>query len=99
MKWTTMVPDVRSLSGTKEDAGHSAAHTGGASSSDRQSPGAISGVERLSPKLTSRSAQTEIPPDGYSLPGELLPPHLQVCYRYWALGVVCIALYCIAIRN
>jgi hypothetical protein len=54
MKWTTMVPDVR----------------------------AISGLERVSPKLMSRSAQTEVPPDGFSLhiPGdETLPPvYLQV---------------------
>ena len=77
MKWTTMVPDVRSVAGTAQhDA--AAASTSHAGSADRQSPGAISGVERLSPKLTSRSVQTEVPADGFSLPADLLPPHLQV---------------------
>ena len=77
MKWTTMVPDVRSTSGQKEDSSRRRSPDG-ADSDDRQSPGAISGVERISPKLTSRSVQTDIPPDGFSLPGEFPPVYLQV---------------------
>ena len=71
-----MVPDVRNSPSPKDEAAHPADNAG--ETANRQSPGAISGVERISPKLTSRSVQTDIPPDGFSLPGEFPPVYLQV---------------------
>ena len=78
MKWTTMVPDVRNSPSPKDEAAHPADNAAAGDAANRQSPGAISGVERISPKLTSRSVQTDIPPDGFSLPGEFPPVYLQV---------------------
>ena len=98
MKWTTMVPDVRagSVAKNNDDATRKSRDADDAAGSDpRQSPGVISGVERLSPKLTSRSVQTEIPTDGFSLPGDLLPVYLKASISYRISNIIYLGKHCI----